>query len=266
MDLVFAYVAAGLAAGFLSGLLGIGGGLVLVPLFALLFSIQHVESALLMPLAMGTSLAAMLFTCVSSLRAHHARGAVDWSIVRRITPGIAIGSACGALLSSHMSGAALTCSFGIFAAVAATQMLFGYKAPATRRLPGMSGLSALGAMMGVVSGLIGVGAATLAVPYLTWRSVSVRNAIGSSSALALPIAFAGAAGYMATGWEHPDLPAFTIGFVHIPALVCVVAASVLAAPIGAVVSHHLPTTLLRGLFAVGLYGLAGKMLFGLVKL
>jgi uncharacterized membrane protein YfcA len=228
--------------------------------FAAAFAAQGVDGAVVMPLTMGTSLATIIFTSLSSLRAHHARGTVDWTLFRRMAPGLAIGAICGALVSTQLPCVALKAAFVIFAAVAATQLLLGRRAQTTRQLPGGSALTAAAGGLGVISGLVGVGAATLTVPLLTWCSVSMRTAIGSASALAFPIAVAGTATYVASGLEVVDLPAFSLGYVHLPALAGVVIASMVAAPAGAATSHRLPIGMLRKVFAVGLYAAAGKML------
>ena len=259
MAMLLVCLGTGLGVGFLSGLLGVGGGLVLVPAFAVLFEVQGVEPAVIMPLTMGTSIATIIFTSLSSVKAHHGRGCVDWSIVRRLAPGVAFGAACGALLSTHLPGAALRAAFALFAALAATQLLVCGQTRTVRSLPQSPGLFATSGGLGMVSGLVGVGAATLAVPFLTRCSVSVRTAIGCSSALAVPVAIAGAAAYVSSGLGRPDLPPFTVGFVHLPAAAAVVTTSILAAPVGAAASQRLPTAILRKLFAVLMYAVALKM-------
>ena len=260
MELVVVFVLAGLAAGFLSGLLGIGGGLVLIPVLAAVFAAQNVDNTVLMPLTMGTSLASILFTSLSSLRAHNARGAVDWTLVRRMTPALAIGSICGALAATRLPCTAMKVAFIIFAVLAACQLMFGAQSRVARPLPRRGGLSAAGGGVGMVCGLVGVGAATLTVPLLTWFSVSLRTSIGSATAFCFPIALAGTVIYIGMGLGTPGLPAFTAGFVHLPALGGVVIASMLAAPAGAATSHRLPVAVLRRVFAITLLAASGKML------
>jgi uncharacterized membrane protein YfcA len=260
MELLILFGAAGLLAGFLGGLLGIGGGLVLVPVLAAVFSAQHVDPTVLMPLTMGTSLASIVFTSLSSVRAHHLRGAVDWTLVRRLAPGLAVGATLGGLLSSRLPAAVAQTGFVVFAAYAATQLLFGSQKSACRALPGDILLTATASGMGLIAGSLGMGAATLTVPFLTWCSVSVRTSIGCASAFGLPIALAGTATYIACGLHKSGLPPMSLGFVHLPALAAVVAASMLAAPFGAAVSHRLPVSALRKVFAISIYAAAGKML------
>ena len=250
------YFVAGCAAGFCGGLLGIGGRLVLVPVLALLFAAQHIADPLVMPLALGTSLASIVFTSVSSARAHHVRGAVNWLLVRRMVPGLIMGAA----LSAYCSSGVLKVFFLLFAAAAATQMLFGSQPQAARRLPGAAPLFAVGGVIAGVASLAGVGGASIAVPFMTWCSMPMRHAIGTASAFGLPIALGGAAVFVVNGWALTNLPPLSVGFVHLPALAAIVAGSVLAVPPGAALSHRLPVSALKKVFALVMYGVAGEML------
>lgn len=260
MTILALYFVAGCAAGFCGGLLGIGGGLILVPVLAMLFAAQQIAEPLVMPLALGTSLASIVFTSLSSIRAHHARGAVDWRLVRRMAPGLVLGAALGAALSAYFSSGTLKLFFLVFAAAAATQMLIGCQPQATRNLPGSAALFAVGSAIAGVASLAGVGGASMAIPFMTWCSVPLRRAIGSASACGLPIALAGVAGYVVNGLDLADLPPLSLGFVHVPALVAITAGSVLAVPPGAALSHRLPLTALKKIFAFTMYAVAGKML------
>ena len=254
------YFVAGCAAGFCGGLLGIGGRLVLVPVLALLFAAQHIADPLVMPLALGTSLASIVFTSLSSAHAHHLRGAVDWLLVRRMAPGLIVGAALGAALSAYCSSGVLKVFFLLFAAAAATQMLFGSQPQAARRLPGAAPLFAVGGVIAGVASLAGVGGASIAVPFMTWCSVPMRHAIGTASAFGLPIALGGAAVFVVNGWALTNLPPLSVGFVHLSALAAIVAGSVLAVPPGAALSHRLPVSALKKVFALVMYGVAGEML------
>ncbi len=249
------YFVAGCAAGFCGGLLGIGGRLVLVPVLALLFAAQHIADPLVMPLALGTSLASIVFTSVSSARAHHVRGAVNWLLVRRMAPGLIMGAA----LSAYCSSGVLKVFFLLFAAAAATQMLFGSQPQAARRLPGAAPLFAVSGVIAGVASLAGVGGASIAVPFMTWCSVPMRHAIGTASAFGLPIALGGAAVFVVNGWALTNLTPLSAGFVNLPALAAIVAGSVLAVPSGAALSHRLPGSALKKVFALVMYGVAGEM-------
>ena len=141
MDIFVLYGLAGLAAGFLAGLLGIGGGLILVPVLVVLFAMQGFPEAIIMPLALGTSLATIVFTSIASLRAHHAKGAVDWGTLRRMAPGIVAGALASTALAAHLSSSALELLFAVYAALAATQLICNVQPPAARQLPGPTGLA-----------------------------------------------------------------------------------------------------------------------------
>jgi len=260
MTILALYFVAGCAAGFFGGLLGIGGGLILVPVLAILFAAQHIAEPLVMPLALGTSLASIVFTSLSSVRAHHARGAVDWQLVRRMVPGLVTGAVLGAALSARFSPEVLKLFFLTFAAVAATQMLMGCRPAAARTLPGTVALFTVGSAISCIASLAGIGGASMAIPFMTWCSVPLRSAIGSASAFGLPIALAGAVGYVNNGWDMASLPQFCLGFVHLPALAAVAVGSVMVAPLGAALSHKLPVSALKTVFAFMMYAIAGKML------
>ena len=260
MDIFVLYGLAGLAAGFLAGLLGIGGGLVLVPVLVVLFAMQGFPEAVIMPLALGTSLATIVFTSVSSLRAHHAKGAVDWGTLRRMAPGIVAGALASTALAAHLSSSALELLFAVYAALAATQLICNVQPPAARQLPGPTGLMAAGGLVGGVSVLAGVGGAVTSIPFLLWCNVSARTAIGTASAIALPVAVAGTLGYIAIGWPVENLPRLSLGYVHLPALAAIVGATVLTAPLGAQASHRLPVPILRRALAAVLYAITLRSL------
>jgi uncharacterized membrane protein YfcA len=258
------YLATGALAGFLAGLLGVGGGLVIVPVLALIFAAQHFPSGQIMHLALGTSLASIMFTSVSSLRAHHAHGAVDWQVVRGITPGIIVGTLAGTVVAAQLSSAFLKVFFVVFLYYVATQMMMNIKPKPSRELPGMMGMFGAGGVIGAVSSLVGIGGGTLSVPFMTWCNVRLHQAIGTSAAIGFPIAAAGAAGYIANGWALETLPAYSLGFVYLPALAGLVAASVPAAPLGARLAHRLPVARLKKFFALLLYMLGTRMLLSLL--
>jgi len=253
MSFLILYLLSGLLAGFLAGLLGIGGGLVLVPVLVVVFSAQGYPDAVIMPLALGTSLATIIFTSVSSMRAHHAKGAVEWRAVRHMSPGIAIGALAATALAAWVVPSVLKAMFAGYAALAATQLLCDIKPAASRQLPGAGGMVAAGGIVGGVSVLAGVGGASVSIPFLLWCNVSARTAIGTASAIGLPVAVAGTAGFVAHGWSVEDLPEFSLGFVHLPALAAIVVATVASAPLGARASHRLPVAILKKGLAAALY-------------
>lgn len=258
-----AYLAIGAAVGFLAGLLGIGGGAVMVPLLVFVFTAQGMPDAHILHIALGTAMATIMFTSIASMRAHHAHGAVDWSIARALAPGILFGSFCTALLAGFIPTRPLAVIFTALVFFAATQILFDLRPKQSRELPGSAGLFSAGAVIGGASSLLAAGGAFLCIPFLAWCSVPLRRAIGTATAVGLPIAIAGAAGYVLQGLRAEQLPAWSLGYVYVPALVLVAGASMLAAPWGARIAHRLPVRRLRVVLALLLYAVAVRLLLGL---
>lgn len=258
------YVALGSVAGVLAGLLGVGGGILIVPALSVLFAWQQVPATFTLHLALGTSLASIVFTSLSSVRAHHERGAVDWRVLRRVTPGIVVGTLLGSAVAARLSARLLAVFFVVFLYYVAAQMLLDVRPKPSRQLPGAGGMFGAGSLIGGVSSLVGIGGGSMSVPFLVWCNVSVRSAIGTSAAIGFPIALAGAVGYVANGLAVPALPPHSLGFVYLPALVGVAFASMATAPLGARLAHALPVTSLKRLFALLLAGMATKMLAGLI--
>lgn len=260
------YLLCGAAAGFFSGLLGIGGGLVVVPLLSLIFATQGgVTPALMMHVAVATSLSSILFTSVSSARSHARRGSVEWSYVRGLAPAIVIGTLAGSFGAAQVSGFGLQAFFVVFLLVVATQMLLDFYPKARVLAPGKTGLSGAGLVIGGVSSLVGLGGGSLTVPYLRWCGVGMHHAVGTSSAVAWPIAVAGTLGYVISGWGNPLLPAWSLGFVNLPATLGIACTSVFFAPLGVRLAHALPVPMLRKVFAVFLYITAADMLWSLTR-
>jgi uncharacterized membrane protein YfcA len=257
------YLALGAGVGLLAGLLGVGGGAVIVPVLTFFFSARAFPPEYIQHLALGTSLASIMFTSVSSVRSHHARGAVSWRVLRAITPGIMLGTFFGAWLASHMSGALLKLIFVCFAYFVAVQMVLNAKPKPGRELPGTAGMWAAGGVTGILSSFVGIGGGAVSVPFLTWCNVPLRTVIGTSAAIGFPIALAGAAGFVVNGLRATGLPPLSLGFVYLPALLGISLASVLTAPLGAKLAHSLPVSKLKKLFALLLFAVATKMLLGL---
>lgn len=264
MEFWLFYLAAGVIAGFLAGLLGVGGGLVIVPVLTFIFAGQHFPDAYIQHLALGTSLASILFTSLSSLRAHHAHGAVIWDVVRGITPGIVAGTLLGSVLAAQLSSHFLKAFFVAFIYYVATQMLLNIKPKPSRLLPGPLGMFGAGSFIGGISSLVGIGGGTVSVPFMTWCNVKLHQAIGTSAAIGFPIAVAGAVGFVVNGLAVKGLPAYSLGFVYLPALLGLVLASVLVAPFGARLAHRLPVAALKKIFALLLYALGTRMLVSLL--
>lgn len=260
---LLAYVALGLFSGFVAGLLGVGGGAVMVPILTMLFAAQGFPSSEVLHLALGTSMATIIFTSVSSARAHHAHGAVLWNVVRGIAPGIVVGTLLASQVAVRVPTRPLAAFFCLFILYVAVQMMLNIKPKPSRELPGAGGLTAAGLVIGGVSALVAIGGGSLSVPFMTWCNVQVQKAIATSAAIGFPIAVAGTVGYLIGGCGHPGLPAGSLGFIFLPALACLLVASMLTAPLGAKLAHRLPVATLKKIFAGVLVVLAGKMAWGL---
>ncbi|MDD3528843.1 MAG: sulfite exporter TauE/SafE family protein [Gallionellaceae bacterium] len=264
MSFLIAYLILGLASGFIAGLLGVGGGLLLVPVLSWLYAAQGFPAGYNIHLALGTSLAVIVLTSIASLRAHHGHGAVRWEAVRRIAPGIVFGTLAGAIAAAWLPDTGLRWFFVAFLFYAATQMLLGFKASPHRELPGWPGMTLVGTVIGLVSSWVGIGGGTLSVPFLNWCNVRFQEAIGTSAAIGFPIAVSGAVGYALSGQVAAGLPAWSLGFVYLPALAAIALMSMVTAPWGARLTHSLPVAGLKRIFAGLLYLLGLRMLYGLL--
>ncbi len=258
------YAALGLVAGVLAGLLGVGGGIVIVPMLSIAFDLQGLPSQYIQHMALGTSLGTIMFTSISSFRAHHKHGAVNWSVVRRITLGIIVGTLAGSWVAAQLSTRFLKGFFAVFLFYVATQMILNIKPKGGRQLPGRVGMSAVGGGIGVVSSLVGIGGGTLSVPFMVWCNMTMHNAVGTSAAIGFPIAVAGAAGYLINGLKvAADLPPMSLGFLYLPALIGIAVTSILTAPLGARIAHKLPVAQLKRVFAILLYIMGARMVWTL---
>lgn len=261
-ELLLIYTATGAVSGMLAGLLGIGGGVVIVPALLFALALDGVAPEVRMHLAVGSSLAIIVFTAVASVRAHHRRGAVRWPVVARIAPGIVAGALLGAAIADAMSGALLRAWFGAFALLLAANLAFGRPPKPQRTLPGGPGLFAMGAAIGTVSSLVGVGGGSMSVPFLTWCNVPVRQAIATSAAIGLPIALGGSAGFLVAGLDDPSLPDLAAGYLYPPAIFLVGLTSMVSAPLGARIAHAIDPRWLRFGFALMLAVVGVRMLLG----
>lgn len=254
-------LALGLASGFLAGLLGIGGGMLMVPFLTALLGAQGVAPALAVKMAIATSMACIVATAASSARAHHRRGAVRWPLVTRLAPGILVGGLlAGAGLFALLKGQWLAAVFAVFVSFSAWQMGLGKQPPAGRELPGSGGLLGVGTLIGLLSGLVGAGGGFLSVPFMVWCNVPIHQAVATSAALGLPIALASTVGYLIGGRDLEAALPGAFGYLYLPALALLMPVTVLMAPLGARAAHALPVAKLKRLFALLLLGLAAYML------
>lgn len=257
-----AYLALGMFAGLVGGLLGLGGGILIVPALLFLFMWQGMPVDILMHLAVATSLFTIVFTSVSSSYAHHQHQAVLWPQVLLLTPGIIVGAIAGALIADHLSSDILRRIFGIFEIGVACQIGFSVK-PAVlyRSLPGKPGMLFAGSVIGTLSTILGIGGGTLTVPYLVWCHVDIRKAVATSSACGFPIALSGTAAMIMTGLDYNELPEHSIGYVYWPAALLILVTSVMFAPVGAKLAHAMPINTLKRIFAIVLACVGLRMLF-----
>jgi uncharacterized membrane protein YfcA len=263
MEWWLGYAAVGAVVGFFAGLLGIGGGAIMVPLLVMLFEAQGLPRSQIMHLAVGSGMASMLFTSVSSMRAHAVRGAVRWDLALALTPGILVGGLLGSAITAWISTQVFASLFTVVVFFAATNMLVDRKPKPSRQLPGTLGSTLVGVVISFFSTLAAMGGAFLTIPFALYCNVPMLQAIGTAAIVGFPIALAGVIGFIAAGWGQSGLPPASIGYVYLPAVLGITFASVLIAPLGAAAAHRLPTKRLKQLVALLLYGLAARMLFSL---
>lgn len=261
MDWWPAYLAIGATVGFLAGLLGIGGGMVMVPMLAFVFAAKGFPPEHLMHLSLATSMATILFTSVASVGAHHRHGAVDWAVAKSMAPGIVAGALVCSIGAGYVPTRPLAIFFSCFMFYAALQMFFEVKPKPSRQLPGPGGLFAAGAGIGGFSSVLAAGGAFLSIPFLARCNVPLKRAIGTAAANGFPIAVAGTLGYVIQGSRASGLPEWSLGHVYLPALALIVATSMPLAPLGARLAHRLPVKPLRILFALTLLALALRMVW-----
>lgn len=254
------YFITGAIAGLTAGLLGIGGGLLIVPVLSTVF-VFFLDVKEVVHLAIGTSLATILITSYSSVRAHHKMEAVRWDAFRLLVGGVLIGAFIGGWSSQFIASVWLAKLFGILELLIAINMLLALKPNPNRNLPGLVGNSGAGGIIGWLSSVVGIGGGTLTTPYLQWNNISMHQAIATSAAVSLPVALAGSIGFLIAGLDAVDLPQYATGYIYWPAFFGIVLASYFTAPIGARWAHQLPVKTLKRFFALFLILLAIKMLF-----
>ena len=258
------YPLLGAFAGFAAGLFGVGGGLTIVPLLLMLFTAQDFPVQHAMHLALGTSMTTIVFTSISSMRAHHQHGAVRWDIARIFVPGLMAGTFGGSFIAAAIPTRPLAMVFTAIVFYASASMLIDRKPKPSRQLPGNAGMLAVGSGIGIVSSMVAAGGGFLSIPFMVFCNVVIHQAVGTSAALGFPIALAGAIGYIASGYDAAGLPPWSLGYIYLPALVGVVVVSMVFAPLGARFAHSLPVKQLKRGFGVFLALLALQMLYRLL--
>ncbi len=235
--------------------------MLMVPFLTFILTAKGFPADYTVKMAVATSLATICLTSLSSVRAHHQRGAVLWPIVKVLAPGIVLGSIVGAQFAAALPGKLLGILFAIFVAFSATQMFIDRKPKPSRTLPGRVGTFSMGWVIGMLSALVGAGGAFVSVPFMTWCNVKIHDAVGTSSALGFPIALAGTLGYIWAGQNMPAMPPGSFGYLYLPGLVIISLASVCTAPLGARTAHRMDIRPLKKVFASILYVLAAYFLF-----
>lgn len=259
MESLLVFIATGATAGLMAGLFGVGGGMIMVPALALLLPAMGVPAAIVMQVAIATSLAVIAATSISSALTHHRHGGVIWPVLRALAPGLVAGSVLGAFVADQLPSRVLAIIVGVGALITAVQMALDRKPKATRALPGAIGLASAGGVIGLLSSLIGIGGGSLTVPYLSWCNVAIRQCVGTAAAAGVPIAWAGTLGFIVAG-QDVTLPDPHLGYVSLHGFLGLAVASVAAAPFGARLAHRLPPRTLKRAFAVLLTGIGIHML------
>lgn len=254
LPFALALLATGAAAGTLAGLLGVGGGIVIVPILYLLFPYFDVPESVRMHLAVGTSLATIVPTGLVSAQSHWKRGGVDMDLVRKLGPWIVLGVAIGILIGTRAGGDTLKIVFASVALLVALHMGFGREGwNIAKTLPSWPGCAVIGGWIGGFSVVMGIGGGTLGVPTLSLFGIPIRRAVGTAAAFGPVIALPGVLGFVVGGFNHPDLPAFSLGYANLLAFAVIVPATIAFAPLGAKLAHAIQPTLLRRLFALFLF-------------
>ena len=257
---IFILLACGAVSGVLAGMLGIGGGMILVPFMIIVFNHQQFDQSIIVHMAIATGMASILFTSLSAIRAHHKHGTIDWKLVIALSPGIIAGGLIGGSeLFDAFPTSWLSLFFALFIVYTSIQMFINKKPKPGRQLPGKVGLFSFGAFAGALSSLLGAGGAFVTVPFMIWCNISTHTAMASASGLGFPIAVAATIGYIVGSWNHAGLPPGSLGYIYLPAVACIVAASIFTAPLGAKMARSMNTANLKRVFGVMLFFLAAFM-------
>jgi uncharacterized membrane protein YfcA len=264
MSIIFIYLLAGAFAGVLSGMLGVGGGIILVPILIIIFSSSSMPAGLVAHMAIGTSLSTIIFTSMSAIYAQHRRRAIDWVLTRKLAPAIILGSLISGYLAGLIPGLVLKVMFGLFLSVAALQLFFEWRPAPYRTLPGQVTLVSIGTGIGALSALLGIGGGTILVPFFHWCNVDLRKAIATSTTLGFGLAVFGTIGFIMSGLERSGLPSGSYGYVSVPALIGISSTAMLFAPYGVYLSHRVPLHRLKRIFSLLLLCLAVNIVVGLI--
>ena len=261
---LLSFMLLGAVVGFMAGLLGIGGGGIMVPILTSLLLAHDVPLSEVVHIALGTSMASIIVTSAASMVAHHQHQGVLWPLVKKITPGVLLGTFIATYWVSILEAEFLAIFFSVFMAYVSIQMFLNFQVKPERKIPGTLSLGLAGGGIGGISALVAIGGGTLTVPYLTWHNINLKQAIGTSSAVGFPIAIAGTVGYLINGWSVQSDMQYLYGYVYLPAVLLISVVSYTTAPMGARMAHRLPMLILKKVFAIFLIFLSVKMLLSIV--
>ncbi|WP_198673647.1 sulfite exporter TauE/SafE family protein [Algibacillus agarilyticus] len=264
IEWILSFLLLGSVVGVMAGLLGIGGGGIMVPMLTSIFLAQGVPVDKVVHLALGTSMASIIFTSISSMRAHHTNGAVNWTIVKVMGVGVVLGTFLSTFIAAQINALYLAIFFSVFMAYVSIQMFLNKKPQADKGVTGNKELYVVGSGIGAISALVSIGGGSLTVPYLIWKNIDIKKAVGTSAAIGLPISIAGTFGYLVNGWSNTSLDNYTLGFVYVPAVLLISITSFFCAPYGVKLAHYLPVPVLKKVFALLLITLSIKMLITIV--
>jgi len=264
IEWILLFLLLGCIVGFMAGLLGIGGGGIMVPALTSIFLLQGIPVENVVHLALGTSMASIIATSISSLRAHHCNGGVLWDVFKAMAPGIIVGTFFATLFVSHISSFYLALFFSVFMAYVAIKMFLNIQSKPTRVLDNNTGLLIAGGGIGAISAIVSIGGGSLTVQYLLRQNIDIKKAIGTSAAIGLHISISGTLGYVINGWGSYSMGMYTFGYVNFPVVLLISVASFFMAPYGANLAHKLNISTLKKVFSILLIILSIKMLISVV--
>ncbi|MEM8843811.1 MAG: sulfite exporter TauE/SafE family protein [Pseudomonadota bacterium] len=264
VESILIFILLGIVVGLAAGLFGIGGGAIMVPILTTFFLMQGVPAEMVIHVALGTSMASIIGTSLSSLFAHHKRQSVIWPIVKSIAPGVILGSLLATYFVAHVSSKVLAIFFTCFISYVAVQMFLNFQPAPSRQIPGKVPIFFAGSGIGLISAIVAIGGGTLTVPFLAWHNIPLKKAIGTSAAVGFPIAVSGTIGYVINGWDVSDKQSYLYGFIYLPAVLLISLASYFTAPIGARWAHNLSVPTLKKVFALFLVLISIKMLWSVI--
>ncbi|CAA0079807.1 Uncharacterised protein [BD1-7 clade bacterium] len=255
------FLVMGTVAGLIAGMFGVGGGVIIVPALVYVFSLQGISADVLTHLAVGSSLAVITVTAISSVLAHHRNGFVQWHVFRVMLPGLVFGVVGGVMVAVNIPGHILQWTMGCFLIVVALQMRLALVPTREEgNLPGAPVLLGGAGVTGIISALFGVGGGTITVPFLTFFGMRMQQAVATSAACGLPLAVFGATSNIVAGWQTPGLPDYALGYVYLPAVIGIAVASAPAAKVGAQIAKNLSDTKLKRIFAIFLAMIGASMI------